>query len=156
MKKNWISAKVLGLVASVLGFSGTAFLTSCGGAVEEYGCPSVDYMVKGTVKSESGKPIEGIKMTISPDGEHGMDSLYTDKDGKFQTRQHSAFSVGEAKDFYLLFDDVDGAANGEFESKEIPLSTLECKQVKKADGKWFDGGFEFNGEVTLTETETDK
>lgn len=154
MKKNWISAKLLGLAASVLGFSGTAFLTSCGENLrDEYGCPSIDYMVKGTVKSEAGTPIEGVKMVVTSDGVNAMDSLYTDKDGKFQTRQYSAFGLEEAKENYLRFEDVDGAANGEFVSKKVSLKSFETQQVEDADKKWFDGGFEFSGEVTLTEKE---
>lgn len=151
MKKNWISAKAFGLIASTLGFSGTAFLSSCDtdDILCEYGVPTIGYTIKGSVRSQAGTPIEGVRMVVA----EGMDTIYTDRNGNFQSDSYmvTGFDVDDLNGVHLQFDDVDGTTNGEYESKKIQLNTFESKQVKEGDDRWFNGDFEFTGEVVLDE-----
>ena len=151
-----MKAKVKGLwfllltqVLTLLGFQACDIL---GGRVE-YGCPNVDYTIKGTVCDESGRPVEGIRVVVHrafppKDGVildnmiFAKDTLYTDSEGKAGYSRND-FSSGIAT---VYLDDVDGEKNGEFES--MTISDINAKQTKKGSG-WYDGAYEASFDATL-------
>ena len=60
----------------------------------EYGCPYVEYYVRGTVKDESGNPIEGIRAIIEI-GECPPECLeyeYVQRDTVFSDKNGRCFS----------------------------------------------------------------
>jgi len=68
----------------------------------------------GTVTdAETGEPIKNIEVTCRYDGQADGDQTYTFDDGTFE------FGYDEPCD-RLRFADVDGAENGEYETKEVP------------------------------------
>ena len=132
--------KKAGLFA-LLGFTG---VTSCnqpqvGDQLVEYGCPTADYKVLGTVKDSAGKPIKGIQVVTEEtfrDKSVLRDTTYSDANGNFSL-QKSDFPL--ERTLNVIFNDVDGVENGgEFESKTV--SEVEYKQDKKGSG-WYHGSF---------------
>ena len=132
--------KKAGLFA-LLGFTG---ITSCnlpqvGDQPVEYGCPSADYKVLGTVKDSAGKPIKGIQVVTEETIRNDTvlrDTTYSDANGNFSLQKND-FPV--ERTLNVIFNDVDGAENnGHFESKTI--SGVEYKQDKKGEG-WYHGSF---------------
>ena len=80
-----------------------------------YGIVETDYnpqwKASGRVVDEDENPIQGIEVSL------GYTRQTTDEDGRFYIRGGSS---------YILFEDVDGEANGgEFEMRSIPLQGEE-------------------------------
>ena len=147
---RWYNA-VLSVLLGLLGFE------SCdsegGGMVEEYGCPSADYIIKGIVTDEAGTPVQGIKTVVKeipdyyPEYAYSKDSTLTDVAGKYQV--NTRLSVGHQWD-RLVVQDIDGEANGgEFLSDTIDISKLEAKKIGEGDGNWNDGKYEIQYDVKL-------
>lgn len=141
--KSWW-ALLAGQILSLLGFQ------SCDILVPKcmYGCPNVDYTIKGTVTDESGKPIEGIRVAIhrSPPPREGViydepvfakDTLFTDKEGKVGYSRND-FEAGIAT---VYLEDIDGPENGG-EFSPLTVKDIKANQVKKGDGDWYNGAFE--------------
>lgn len=112
--KKLTTTRVLSGLLALLGFS------ACdeNGGVMEYGSPTVDFQVKGQVTDAEGNPIEGIQVITKPaygvytDVTNGSwkkaDTTYTDAEGNFE----SSLLQNVAMEGKLLFEDVDGEANG--------------------------------------------
>ena len=48
----------------------------------------------------------------------------------------------------LIFNDIDGEANGgTFKSDSVCMKDMESKQIKKGDGNWYLGTYEYNMEI---------
>lgn len=123
------------------------------GVIAEYGAPSADYIIKGTVTDEAGTPVQGIKTVVKemPEGyseyAYSIDSTLTDAAGKYQMKTNIYFGTQGKK---LVVQDIDGEANGgEFLSDTIDISKLEAKKVGEGDGHWYDGKFEIQADVKL-------
>ena len=153
---NWYEG-LLSAVLTLLGFSSCDVVNNNNNVVCEYGCPNVEYQVKGTVTdAASGKPVEGIQAQMAivertDEGVnvYGMDSLMTAKDGTFAFPQMNDMSIDGLRTS-LILEDVDGVENGGvYASDTIELKSLPKDQVKEGDGKWFAGGFELKAERTL-------
>ena len=149
------------LAAAVLGLLGFA---SCGKeeAVEQilamYGQPHAFFKAIGSVKDEKGKPIEGIRVSITRHNYHPntsdvtwvnnnsyeYDVLYTDSKGAYQLIE----SIFEGPDnVVLVFEDIDGDDHGgNFESVR---TTPSVKQTEKGDGLWYGGAFEVKSNVKM-------
>ena len=155
MKKRIFSVRtLLSGVLAVLGFAGCekAWNGEC-----EYGSPSVDYRVIGEVTDEAGKPLSGIRVIVqdkyllSKDGDyhtyyHEGDTVYTDAQGAFQSAKIQSGGIYQQR---VVFDDVDGEANGgEFRSVDMSIKDFDSKQIKKGDG-WYDGDFELSTKVQM-------
>ncbi len=122
---------VLGAALALLGFS------ACDGTMaDEYGTPTVDYQVKGTVTDEAGNPIENIQVTL----ENETDTMRTDANGQFQSPELRSISISPR----IKFEDTDGSANGLFVSTTTSLDEAEQTQLEKGDGNWYQGKFEVN------------
>ena len=160
MKKRIFSVRtLLSGVVTLLGFS------SCGenifngsDAPVEYGVPTVDYRVIGEVKDESGKPLQGIQVIVKDkylynkngDYEHTYnhegDTVYTDAKGAFQSAKIQSGGIYQQR---VVFDDVDGEANGgEFRTVDMSIKDLDSKQIKKG-GDWYEGEYELSTKVQM-------
>ena len=149
------------LAAAVLGLLG---FSSCGKeeAVEQalamYGQPHANFRAIGSVKDEKGKPIEGIRVSITRHNYHpntsgvtwennnwyGYDVLYTDSKGAYQLNE----SIFEGPDnVVIVFEDVDGEDHGgNFESVR---TTPSVKQTEKGDGLWYGGAYKVESNVKM-------
>jgi putative lipoprotein (rSAM/lipoprotein system) len=140
--KKTILQKGNAMIAGVLGLLG--FTNSCdlvgGGMVAEYGTPCADFIVKGTVRSQTtNQPIPQIKVKA------GWDSVHTDQNGKYQVI-YGGFP--QSQDVLVQFTDVDGAVNGNIQ----PLDTIvkfENPVFKGGDGHWYEGKTEKTVDIVL-------
>lgn len=141
-----IFRKVANRLFVLLGFSAfaTVGVASCS---VEYGSPSADYSVKGTVADGQGNPIKGIRVVSGfqlNDDFDGIDTTYTAADGTFELDYERSYVGG----LHARFEDIDGADNGgEFKTKII--TDLEYARTKKGDGDWYSGKYQADINVTL-------
>jgi hypothetical protein len=86
-----------------------------------YGTPQtagLDALIQGIVKSKTtNKPIGGIKVSVKDVYQFEVTNGY----GQFQ------IYVPQAVNCAVLLEDIDGAANGLYLSKEIPVDALSEK-----------------------------
>ena len=149
---------LLTALISLLGFS------SCNksdGSKEEvpceYGCPVTAFKVDGTVTDTHGSPIEGIQVSVlmqqNPSADPmSLQTTMTLADGTFTTETMDMTSVDEISSVMKVkFEDIDDAAHGGyFDSKTVTAADLKRKQTKEGDGKWFQGEYEYSGNITLS------
>ena len=157
---NW--AKLLyGFLMTILGFSGCDQLFD---TPVEYGQPYSEFKLVGEVKSTEGKPIKGIRVIVKPYVEHteqsildrDRDTLYTDADGKFSKDKLKHTWPNQMKGSTILFEDIDGPENGgEFESKTLNDKGFTVEQIKKGDGRWYDGDYLVTANVTMSQKKQD-
>ena len=119
---------------------------------EEYGTPTVDFHVVGQVTDAEGKPIEGIRVTTRGyyDFNDGTmeQTTYTDKEGRYATKEVK--SIGIDPGMKVVFEDVDGEANGGlFAADSISSGAMPKEKVKKGDGNWYEGGYELTANAKL-------
>ena len=138
---RWYNAVIAALLA-MLGYE------SCSNSeLEEYGCPSADYQVKGSVTDLTGTPIPGIRIEAPygsvVDSQFGQ-IVQTDAQGQFTLKEFS-----NMKGIEIVVEDIDGEANGgEFLSDTINVEKLPKTQVEKGSG-WYQGKFEVNANIRL-------
>ena len=164
-EKKTLLARLCAAVLVLLGFASCEKALNGWDLREEYGTPSVDFKVKGTVTDEDENPLEGIRVIVRREANNqprsnqsyvddygryhlygGDDTLYTDVKGKYESSVMDAFAVAEQK---VYFDDVDGNANGAFKSDSVLVRTAPQKKFKESDGNWYDGGYEYTVDVKL-------
>jgi hypothetical protein len=117
-KWRLILRKILTALLATVPFS----LGAC--ATPDYGVPGTT--ITGTVIG-NGEPVSGIKASIK------NDYSYTNEDGEF----HIFVTETESQPYTVLFEDVDGPLNGEFNSKTVQYTrgtvpwyiVLEPKQM---------------------------
>lgn len=119
---------------------------------EEYGTPTVDFHVVGQVTDAEGKPIEGIRVITRGyyDFNDGTmeQTTYTDKEGRYATKEVK--SIGIDPGMKVVFEDVDGEANGGlFAADSISSDAMAKEKVKKGDGNWYEGGYELTANAKL-------
>ena len=119
---------------------------------EEYGTPTVDFHVVGQVTDAEGKPIEGIRVTTRGyyDFNDGTmeQTTYTDKEGRYATKEVK--SIGIDPGMKVVFEDVDGEANGGlFAADSVSSDAMAKEKVKKGDGNWYEGGYELTANAKL-------
>ena len=152
MKIRW--KYCLAALLGVLGFSSCDPDDPIGGwGRAEYGQPHANYKVLGEVKDPAGKPIQGIRVVVDPGSAHPdyyKDTLYTDVKGHFE-KDLPDFMWDETS--IVKFEDVDGADNGSFKTKELKASDLSVKQDKKGDNRWYDGDFTITANTQLEKDE---
>lgn len=118
----------------------------------EYGTPTVEYRVKGTVTDEAGNPIENIRVIIrnawdNTPNPYADDTVYTDKQGAFANEMNTTGGIDKQK---VYFDDINGEANGgTFQPDSTSLTDMEVTQVKEGSGNWYQGQYEFTVEKKL-------
>ena len=162
-KQKSLLSRLCAAVLALLGFA------SCEKINEircEYGTPSMDFKVKGTVTDESSNPIEGIRVIVRTDFDNrpdprqsyvddlgryhqygGDDTLYTDARGRYESQEWKTVALASQK---VYFDDVDGDAHGgTFLSDSVQIRNAPNEQYKKSDGHWYNGGYEYTVDVKL-------
>ena len=151
MKKKWyrIANSSLSALLVLLGFEACTGMENGG---EEYGTPTVDFHVVGQVTDAEGKPIEGIRVTTRGyyDFNDGTmeQTTYTDKEGHYATKEVK--SIGIDPGMKVVFEDVDGEANGGlFAADSISSDAMAKEKVKKGDGNWYEGGYELTANAKL-------
>ncbi len=94
------------LLAAILALFG---ISSCeDGVIAEYGVETSDFVIVGTITNEESAPIKDIQVVRHP----GIDTAYTDANGNFRI-VNEGFQGGYV---LLHIDDVDGDANGSYQS----------------------------------------
>jgi putative lipoprotein (rSAM/lipoprotein system) len=151
MKKKWyrIANSSLSALLVLLGFEACSGMENGG---EEYGTPTVDFHVVGQVTDAEGKPIEGIRVTTRGyyDFNDGImeQTTYTDKEGRYATKEVK--SIGIDPGMKVVFEDVDGEANGGlFAADSISSDAMAKEKVKKGDGNWYEGGYKLTANAKL-------
>jgi putative lipoprotein (rSAM/lipoprotein system) len=137
------NAIILGLLA-LLGFS-----TSCNIIRYEYGTPQADFIVKGKVTSSTtGNPIQNIRVIMKRDSTNPYgpgDTTFTDNEGNYHETL-SAFPKNQT--FQLVFQDVDSAANGDYQGKDTTVQFTDPK-FNGGDGSWYKGETSKNLNIKL-------
>ena len=151
MKKKWyrIANSSLSALLVLLGFEACTGMENGG---EEYGTPTVDFHVVGQVTDAEGKPIEGIRVTTRGyyDFNDGTmeQTTYTDKEGRYATKEVK--SIGIDPGMKVVFEDVDGEANGGlFAADSISSDAMAKEKVKKGDGNWYEGEYKLTANAKL-------
>ena len=94
------------IFASILALFG---VSSCEDGVEAlYGVETSEFEIVGTITNEESAPIKDIQVVRHP----GFDTAYTDANGNFRI-VNEGFLGGTV---FLHIDDVDGDANGSYQS----------------------------------------
>ena len=167
-KKKWKVESLLSGALALLGFTGC---NSNSEAPCLYGTPSVNYQVLGTVTDEQGKPLKDIQVVVadpyttyyyddngkpylngrdSISGDVYPDTVYTDKDGKFESHKVKSFS---SEKLVVKFQDIDGEANGgEFQEIHLSQDEFKKKRLKKGDS-WYSGEYEYTKDVQMEQKE---
>jgi putative lipoprotein (rSAM/lipoprotein system) len=156
MRINKLFRAVSALVMGILGFGSCEKISDIidgnGNYLCMYGQPHAEYKVIGSAKSDSGEPIQGIRVIFRPQGEKNTylnDTTYTDSKG--------AFIIGRTKNDFpdtkradLLFEDVDGENNGgEFANATYKVYQTDITQTSKGDGAWDFGAFTIKVDATM-------
>lgn len=91
----------------------------------------VIYHISGTVLTQEGQPIKGIKVVnnsiidVKSDYTSATNTTYTDANGSFSTVQYSAYAEVDKINPVIVFSDVDGTDNGgSFKSYTLQKSDL--------------------------------
>ena len=136
MKKLFLKPfdKIILSLLAIFGF------TQCEMPVE-YGTPSADFIIKGTITdSISSTPVANIRVIRGDSTSLAyprFDTIYTDVNGKYQTTVRS-FPV-ESPTFHLKVDDMDGAQNGgDFQRKTVEVVFTSSDWIEKKSG-WYAG-----------------
>ena len=139
---RWYQA-VLTVLLSMLGFESCS--TDDPGT-EEYGTPFVNYIIKGTVTDEAGKPIPGIQITAPAPlySSLGFNRTLSDASGNFELGEFSLFGDG-----IITADDIDGADNGgEFKSDTLQITKLASQKIEDGKG-WCAGKYKVDAKFKL-------
>ena len=144
---------LLGSVLALLGFGSCNKEDIIDNGLAMYGQPTALYRVIGTVKNASKKPVQGIRVVIAPShySQEDNDTLYTDAAGRFEKDQLKYSWPDELKNVTVRFEDVDGAENGSYRTKELKRSDIQVKQTDKGKGAWFQGSFTATADAVLDE-----
>lgn len=136
---------LISLLLSLLGIGGTFNFTSCDGTGQvEYGTPSATFKIYGKITSEEGEQIPYIKVkaALNP-----YDSSYSNEAGEY-TLILNSFSSDQ--DFYMEYTDVDGPANGSYQTKDTTVSFVN-PQFENGDGSWYSGEASKKVDIQLEE-----
>ena len=153
---------VAGAILSLLGFSACDIIEHTFFPVCEYGMPHADYKLTGEVKSESGNPVEGIKVTYrhnegSYTNEEGQveeywheEEFFTDSEGKVSAALNDWQT--QADGIQVVLEDVDGPENGgEFETQVLSGSGLNIKFAEDDESTWHTGDYVISFSASLQE-----
>lgn len=125
--------KILAFILSFFGLSSCDFYPRV-----EYGTPSADYIVKGKVTdAQTNVPVKGIGIIVP---NKLCDTVYTNEQGDYKVELNT-FPYWNEK-MKVIAKDLDGSANGSFESDSLEIEFTSKDQTKKASGNWYSGTFE--------------
>lgn len=112
-----------------------------------YGVPTMNFVVKGKVTDEQGKPVKGIQVTLinqtidvtpeylQADNPYVQDYFRrvadtTDAQGRFT----SAASDVPVEAQRILVRDIDGSANGQYQDQMLDVEFADAKQSRAGQG----------------------
>ena len=162
MKSKNIFRVIAGAILSLLGFSGCDIIGSIINPVCEYGCPHADYKIIGEVKDQDGAPIKDLKVkyrhylgTWSNEQGEEEENWYeqeftTDANGKVNDSVADWDAFQEEKRFEVHLIDVDGEANGLYDTKVLAGDDLTVVYKDDKDGGWHVGDYTISFSATLT------
>lgn len=103
----------------------------------EYGAPYADFVLKGGVTDDAGKPIEGIQVVLKPFVEHNHfnDTVKTDVAGKYIVSKDRGYMLTGTMS--VIAEDIDGEENGEFK-KQVQTFDMKQSDYAGSDG-WYVG-----------------
>lgn len=136
---------LISIFLSLLGFGAVCSLGGCEhfGAME-YGTPHAIFKVKGTVKSEAtSEAIPNIRVVMD------YDTAYTDASGNYLV---GVDRFPSDQTFHVQFTDIDGAANGEYDSLGVAVEFVD-PEFTGGSGSWDNGEIEKVINVNLKEKE---
>lgn len=112
---------------------------SCGDTCE-YGCPSADFRVRGTVTSSAdGRPVPGIAIALGDTSTHDGGSFYTrdiaDSNGRYELHYHD--NPRDTTALLLCATDTGGV----FEGRDTVVLFLRS-ELTGGDGNWDVGTIE--------------
>lgn len=138
--------RLIYFLMALLGFGAISCDSIDFDAAAEYGCPHVNFSLKARVIDEAGNPIQGIEVRTK--GDHRFDNKtgFSDYMGNIDAYG----SVWPGSQYEVVFEDVDGEANGgQFESLELDI-TDKVRQTEEGSGSWYEGGYTADiGDVTM-------
>ena len=145
--------RLIYFLLSLLGFTAQ----SCDGVgnpfddpVAMYGCPYANFTLSARVVTEEGEPIKDIILRNSNENSILNVNVSSDENGNILIID-SIFLPSLVEKIEVVFEDVDGEANGgEFATVEMDISD-KVEQVAEGDGGWYFGGYKADlGDVVLT------
>ncbi len=136
-------------VSSILALGAAALLSllgqSCSNVTPaEYGTPHADFEVKSKVTNNAEQAVEGIEVTVQKGAI--VKSAKTDANGKVDLIIRD---IPDNQPVTIVAKDVDGPANGEYETNEQTIGT-EGAQFEGGNG-WYEGKTTINADVVLKE-----
>lgn len=128
-----------------------------------YGVPTMDFVVKGRVIDQQGKPVQGMQVVllnssidITPDNmmedNKNVRSYLnevadtTNANGEFRTQVKDV----PVENQRLIVRDIDGEKNGVKKDQLIEVQFTETDQVEKREG-WYMGSREKDVDITVEE-----
>ena len=110
--------------------------------VPEYGCPIVEFSVKGRVVDADSNPIQNIEISHPETGYYTR----TDEDGSF--KYEGGLTGFELSEVTIIAQDTDGEENGgDFQTQEV---SIPVQQTDPGDGHWDNGKYSAeNVEIVL-------
>lgn len=126
-KYNYLIAFIL----SVLGVGYACSSSGCmyGSPAEDYGVPTATFKVHGTVTSSDDVKISNIRVVMQSDTD------YTDVNGVYEVE---TYDFAGNQHFLLKFEDIDGGANGQYQSKDSLFDFIDPHFIN-GDGHWYEG-----------------
>ena len=112
-------------------------------AVAEYGCPVVEFSVKGRVVDADSNPIQNIEISHPETGYYTR----TAEDGSF--KYEGGLTGFELSEVTIIAQDTDGDENGgDFQTQEV---SIPVQQTDPGDDHWDNGKYSAeNVEIVLT------
>lgn len=102
-------------------------------AVAEYGCPVVEFSVKGRVVDAESNPIQNIEISHPETGYYTR----TAEDGSF--KYEGGLTGFELSEVTIIAQDTDGEENGgDFQTQEV---SIPVQQTDPGDGHWDNGKY---------------
>lgn len=160
--KVWVKS-LIGSLLALLGFQSCDPSTifegpdMYGPGPVEYGCPTAVFKFKGEAADEQGNPIPGIRIAVFPNSEEDQyyprDTMFTGTDGKVDSVL--TYDWPEIEGIVVKFEDVDGAENGSFKTKELKGKAVTIEQTQEGDGRWYEGEFTITAKAVLEKKEAE-
>jgi putative lipoprotein (rSAM/lipoprotein system) len=134
MTKRMLSLinKSILIILTILGFSCTA------DQPDEYGMPLADFKISGSVVDESTlERLQNIQVVMQDPEmiDIHADTCYTDENGVYEVKLNG---LPDDKTFIFKCIDLDGAANGAYESLDSTV-TFKDPEFVNSDGNWYLG-----------------
>lgn len=117
--------------------------------IAEYGSPNADYQLMGNVTDDTGKPVDGILVSVEASNYSWyLASTRSTFGGEYRTPMFNYVSELEHSDIKIVVQDVDGEKNGEYANDTIDIDYKSKIQTKEAKG-WYQGAWRISQDIQL-------